>query len=323
MPLLREPIDKATLKKHQDILAHKFCVQSVEIKEVHGGWSARAFAVETNEKRYFLKVYDSTQQAVQPWIERIDHYISVLGWLAQTAALQGRIVTPVATPKGEYKVESGTNVYLLFDYVDGPTLGTLNCEQLTELASILARLHGLEVEGLADLAELQEDTSLLFCQRLGEFLSSEHQGGNLGNFLQPYRATLLAAIHRTLRLRDSVRLGAPPLSLCHTDAHGNNVIQGDKLVLADWEGLCVAPVEADLFMYTSDPNWDAFIGAYRLSRPGFVLNEDMLLFYQCRRYLEDIWYYLTRLLHDHPGEKEAEEVYIRLRRIVALMEKAV
>jgi hypothetical protein len=49
----------------------------------------------------------------------------------------------------------------------------------------------------------------------------------------------------------------------------------------------------------------------------------MLRFYQCRRYLEDIWYYLTRLLHDHPDKREPDEVFIRLRRIVCLVENVI
>lgn len=38
--------------------------------------------------------------------------------------------------------------------------------------------------------------------------------------------------------------------LCHTDAHGWNLIQSNKLVLVDWEGLRLAPPEADLNMFT-------------------------------------------------------------------------
>lgn len=318
MSLSRTPADTATLNRHRDILAHGFGVQPVGIVEVRGGWSARAFAVHTQQRRYFLKVYDGTQQAVQPWIERIDHYIPVLGRLAQTPQLQGRIVTPVAAPDGQYKVESGTDVYLLFDYVEGTTPGTLNREQLTELAGILAGLHGVDVEGLAGLEGLQEDTSLWFCEKLGAFLDADNPG-MLGDFLRPHRAALRAAIGDTLRLCDTVRLCVAPCVLCHTDAHGNNVIQGHRLVLADWEGLCVAPVEADLFMYAGDANWDAFLGAYRAARPGFVLDEDMLRFYQCRRYLEDIWYYVMRLLHDHPDQRETDEVFVRLGNILALV----
>lgn len=322
MSLTRIATDIVTLKHHQEILTHEFDVQPVSIKDVRGGWSARAFVVETHEKRYFMKVYDGTKQAVLPWIERIDRYIDVLGWLSKTAELKSRIVTPVPTPYGNYKVISGTDVYLLFDFVDGVTPGILNREQLAELANILARLHGFKADGLGGMDGLQEDTSLWFCERMDAFLHANDQGAP-GDFLRPHKATLQAVIDQTTRLRDSVRLGATPCSLCHTDAHGNNVIQGDRLVLADWEGLCVAPVEADLFMYVGDPNWDVFLSAYHLARPGFILNQDMLRFYQCRRYLEDIWFYLTRLLHDHPNQSETDEVFSRLRNIISLAEKAI
>jgi Ser/Thr protein kinase RdoA (MazF antagonist) len=295
------PADQAALERHRGVLAREFGIKAARVEEVRGGWSARAFLVETREARYFLKVYDGAQQAVLPWIERIDSYIPVLGWLSKTAQLRGRVVTPVPAPGGGFKVESGAEVYLLFDFVDGLTPGVLNRGQLAELADILARLHALGTEIPVDVDELWEDTSILFCDRLNAFLNAD--GGAPGDFLRPHEAALKAAIEQTLRLRDTVRLKAAQLSLCHTDAHGNNVIESDRLVLADWEGLCVAPAEADLFMYAGDPNWDAFIGAYRAARPGFELNKDMLRFYQSRRYLEDIWYYLTRLLHDHPDQR--------------------
>ena len=39
-------------------------------------------------------------------------------------------------------------------------------------------------------------------------------------------------------------------ALCHTDIHGWNLMQEDRLILIDWEGLKLAPVEADLFSFT-------------------------------------------------------------------------
>jgi thiamine kinase-like enzyme len=43
-----------------------------------------------------------------------------------------------------------------------------------------------------------------------------------------------------------MKAGNHAMQLCHTDAHGWNLMQNQNLMLIDWEGLKLAPVEADL-----------------------------------------------------------------------------
>ena len=96
--------------------------------------------------------------------------------------------------------------------------------------------------------------------------------------------------------------------LCHGDAHGNNVIQGERLVLADWEDLRWAPPEADLFMYAWHPYGRELLEAYTAARPGYRINYSLLHFYALRRRIEDIWVDIQRLTEEFPDEAEQAEL---------------
>jgi len=115
---------------------------------------------------------------------------------------------------------------------------------------------------------------------------------------------LRAATRETLRLRDAIRVGYAPLMLCHGDAHGNNVIQGDRLVLADWEDLRIAPAEADLFIHAWHPHGQTLLDAYAAARRGVRVNKELLSFYILRRRIEDIWADIQRLTEEAPDEAE-------------------
>ncbi len=307
------PLPDADQARLFEVLVRRFGVAPAHVAQVQGGWSAKAFRVDTGDKRYFLKEYDRTQRSVLPWIDRIDSYIYVQGYLAKTPRLRGRMVAPVCAPQGEYKIQEGDRVYLLFDYEEGATVGfgKLNALQMRELAQILAELHEFGEEIPCDMSGLAEDISLWFCDELRAFLKSGHKGGP-GVAMRRHGQIWEAAVDETLRLKKTVRLSAPKLCLCHTDAHGNNVMKGERLVLADWEGLCVAPPEADLFMYARDPLRSVFFGAYCDARAGFVLDADMLRFYLLRRQVEDAWADVLRLVNDHPDEGETRELYRQL-----------
>jgi spectinomycin phosphotransferase len=123
----------------------------------------------------------------------------------------------------------------------------------------------------------------------------------------PHADLLVKAIHETLRLRDTVRLRYSPLVLCHGDAHGNNVIQGERLVLADWEGLHLAPAEADLFIYAWHPHGDMLLEAYEAARRGYRINHDLLNFYVRRRRI-DVWVDIQRLTEESPDEAETAKL---------------
>ncbi|MDI5791191.1 phosphotransferase [Bacillus licheniformis] len=57
-----------------------------------------------------------------------------------------------------------------------------------------------------------------------------------------------------LSLADDLKCSGRRLALCHTDVHGWNLMKtGGELILIDWEGLKLAPVEADLMFFANQP----------------------------------------------------------------------
>ena len=300
---------------YEDLLANCFGIIPRDVYEVRGGWSAKAYRVDTARHSYFLKSYDKLQPSVQPWVKRIDAYISVLGWLSKTQDLRGLIAEPIPALNGDYKVESADHVFLLFTYVQGDTPGErgLSRSQVTELARILARLHCFGESIPCDTTGIREDISLSFCNNLERYLTDAHnQDDLLSRFVSPKADMIRFAITETVRLRDTARMNAQSLVLCHTDAHYNNVIQRNQLVLVDWEDIRLAPAEADLFMYALNPYWPAFWQAYSAIRSDFRIDMRLLRFYLIRRRLDDIWYYISRILLDEPKEDEVSRICGRL-----------
>lgn len=62
----------------------------------------------------------------------------------------------------------------------------------------------------------------------------------------------------------------------------------NQLILIDWEGLRLAPIEVDLMFLVDEPYYDEFLNTYQKTHENFAINPDALQFYQVRRKLEDI-----------------------------------
>ena len=298
-----------------DILPARFGLWPTSIREVRGGWTAKAYRVDTEQSSYFLKVYDKSLPSIRYWIGRIGVYMPVLGWLSGTPELGRNVIKPIRTLDGQYKAETDGFVYLLFDYVTGETPGSggLTAPQTAELAGIIARLHNLSDRLPREFAGLDEDVSLPFCEDIERYLGAEHQVGDLSRLIGANAELLHAAVAETVRLRDEVRLGFQPLVLCHADAHPNNVMQSDRLIVVDWEDMRLAPAETDLILYAFGSgwpiNWPVFRDAYLSLRPGFHINSDLMRFYLIRRRLDDVCSDITRLSLEQPGEEEAATMY--------------
>jgi spectinomycin phosphotransferase len=301
------------------LLKSEFGIVSSSIFPVPGGFSAKAAYRVTGEDdtEYFLKVYDKFLPTTRPLVERIDIYMPVLDWLSASSSLCGRVLAPVPARGGVYKAETDSDVYVLFIYVHGETPGAkgMTRDQTIELAEILALLHDASGGVPPEIHELTEDTSLLFCEKLTRYLSkSNTENDALFELVSPYNGLLHTAMRDALRLRDTVRLGYSPLVLCHGDAHGNNVIQGERLVLADWEDLRLAPVEADLFIYAWHPHGSVLLEAYAAARRSYRINHELLYFYVLRRRIEDVWFNIQRLTEETSDEPETAKLLDYTRR---------
>lgn len=298
------------------ILHEQYNKLLINISEQEGGWSAKAFKAETADGTFFLKVYDKKKLSTDLWTSTIDTYMPIVIWLDQNTKLKSRIICPVLTKESKYMYEDETFIYLLFPYIEGYTLGKkkMSDVQVKEIAEILAELHKCGAEIPVSTDKIKEDFSVPFCDGLRKIIETLQQGpsNKTKDILKQFEEKLLYNIDKIEKL--SKKLSREPLSfvLCHTDVHGWNLMQSDRLVLIDWEGMKLAPPEADLFAFIGNLFWhncsDEFLKIYESIRTDFKLNSEVLEFYQIRRRIEDIEAFSQSLLYDKTlTERERDE----------------
>lgn len=298
----------------RDVLEREYGIHADEIGRTQGGWSAEAWRIEAREGRFFLKDYDASRPSVAPWVERMKEYVPAMQFLQEQEGLGAHMPKLIPALQGQSSVQVEEHVFLLFEYVDGEVPGErkLTEEEERELAGIFASLHRVERADMPqDEQPRAEDISIPFCGQLERALSDRNgMPERMRNLLTPWKNVLLRAAGKTVFLRDQVRSRAENICLCHTDAHNWNLIQGERLYLLDWEGLCLAPPEADLYAFCAGGQGKTLIEHYLKLRPEFHLNEELVLFYALRRRLEDIWAFMDRLMREQL-DTEAEEASYR------------
>lgn len=297
------------MDKIKHILEKQFGVECTDISRIHGGLSTMNYKIETPVKTYFLKVYDKKKAQASLWIDNINCYIPILMWLNENTKLNGRIVRPLKTHKGDYRFDDDENVVLLFDYIEGEPVGkTMTQAKIVEAADIMACLHNHGNEIPFNMGKIKEDFSVPFCLSLEHFIAKNCSTTphDIKAILQPCLQQLISKNNEVKLLSEKVKRKNVNMVLCHTDAHGWNFIQSEHLVLVDWEGIKLAPAEADLVMFTKKDYWDTFIEHYTKLRGKFILDNDLLLFYLLRRKIEDIWAFIEGILFDNLSDVQRE-----------------
>lgn len=289
------------------LLQSRYVLLCNDVTETVGGLSADAFRNIAGREKYFLKVYNKKNVQSVLWISNIDRYMPVLLQLLEVFGLRDRLARPIMTQNAHWRVEDEDNVYILFSYIDGDTVGDklMTQQQVLELAELIARLHSVPLDKLHDLCLFTEDFSVSFCDALANSVAS----GDVGieslewRLMEGCSTELCKRIHRLRKLSQILSGKHIDRHLCHTDVHGWNLMASDHLVLVDWEGLRLATPEADLYMFLHKPWWDCFWTYYRRFRPGTELNPELMESYLLKRKLEDIWVFLSRILHDELDQK--------------------
>ena len=272
------------------------------------------YKIKTDGQTYFLKVYDKKKTQSSLWTENINCYMPILVWLNEKTELHGRIVRPLTTSKGDCRFDDDENVFLLFDYVEGENVGkTLTHTQLLEAAEIMACLHSYGSEIPVNTDKIREDFSVPFCFSLERFISGDYSASpaDVKAIIQPFSAQLVLKNNEVKSLSEKVKIKQKNIKmvLCHTDAHGYNLMQNDHLTLVDWEGIKLSPPEADLIMFSKKEYWDIFIGHYMKLLPKFILDNDVFTFYILRRKIEDIWAFIEGILSDDlPAEQRERDL---------------
>ncbi|MBP1996101.1 phosphotransferase family protein [Paenibacillus eucommiae] len=293
---------KTILKDHYDI-------DIIEVSPQQGGWAALAFKVSNNENTYFLKMYEKSRASTPKWTALIDKYVPIIVWLMHNSGLKDKIPVPFLTKNGGYKCEDDDGIYLLYAYIEGETIGDkdLSAEQVSQLSDIITELHLYGEEIPVDTGAVKEDFCVPFLQQLRDTLDKEYTNipNDIRVVIDPHIAQMNGMMDTVEKLSGYLKNTHLRMALCHTDIHNWNLMQsGQQLILIDWEGLRLAPVEADMMFLVDKPYYDEFLSIYQQQHNNFVINPDALQFYQIRRRLEDIWEFIEQLLFDKQDAQE-------------------
>lgn len=302
----------ATLKTYYDI-------DAAVIMPQQGGWAALAYRVSDASRSYFLKLYEKSRASTPKWTAKIDVYVPILMWLAQHSGLKGKLPVPYVTKNGRYRCEDEEGIYMLYEYIESETIGErpLTGEQVRLFADIVAELHAYGENIPAATDAVIEDFAVPFLQPLRQTLE-KGEGGlprDLGELLAAHAAALRELIGTVDRLAAVLKTGGRRKVLCHMDLHHWNLMQsGSRLMLIDWEGLRLAPPEADLMFIAEQPYFDEFMSIYRQRHSDYAIDLDALRFYQGRRRLEDIWEFMEQLLFDNQKPEEKAKTLASLKK---------
>lgn len=297
------------MNKIKTILKNYYDKDIINVLPQQGGWAALAYKVSTHKHNYFLKVYEKRRASTPKWTALIDDYVPILLWLMHNSGLKGKIPVPLLTNNGGFKCEDDDGIYLLYEYISGETIGdkALNEEQVRQLSEIITELHSFGAEILIETDAIKEDFYVPYLQQLRSALDKEYNNipTDVREVINPHIEQINGLADTLEKLSMCLKTSNVRMTLCHTDIHHWNLMQSEnQLILIDWEGLRLAPVEADLMFLVDEPYYAEFLSIYQKVHKNFAINPDSLQFYQIRRKLEDIWEFIEQLLFDKQNAQE-------------------
>lgn len=281
-----------------------------------GGWAALAYKVQSDGHTYFLKVYEKSRASTPKWTALIDDYVPVLLWLEEHSRLKGKIPVPILTKDGSYQCEDDEGIYLLYEYIVGDTIADteLTKDQVRQLAEMIAELHRYGEEVPLVTSAMKESFTVPFLEQLRSTLDGE-LSYYLGKVLLHHINSLKKLMLKIEELSEALKKRDLRMALCHTDVHGWNLMSsGQQLKLIDWEGLKLAPVEADMMSFVDEPYFSEFMRIYANTHSQYEVNIEALTFYQGRRKLEDVWEFMEQLLYDEQNDEERTSTLNSLRK---------
>ncbi|MFC4426095.1 phosphotransferase [Deinococcus navajonensis] len=237
------------------------------------------------------------------------------GTLCHVPALRPTVTGEALTWAADHRV-------VLYDWIEGNSLGADGETAGPEVAALLGRLHAgtPRLPGGEFLPQPPEAFLAPFVEALQRHLEPLWRGGAaarpgvraLGALLEPHRHDIEAMMDRTRRLAQAARAQPSSLVVCHTDAHGGNLMRDPQgqLWLIDWEMARLAPPEHDLWMLHARlpevlPAYQAAAGkAFPASAGGLSL--DRLGFYLCARPLEDLAEDVHSIVQEHSRAEQDE-----------------
>ena len=293
----------------EKVLKSSYNIETKSITQIEGGWSALAYVVEDFDSiKYLLKVYEKSRASTTSLTSKVDAYMPIVEWLNVNTKLKGKIIHPLSTLSGSFKCEDEENIYLLSTYIEGSNL--LGCNITTnkveDLASIVAELHCYGKDTPISTQVIQEDFDIEFTNKITSHLEQiDTLKAPLKELIRPYTLHIKSGIKILTELSIVLKNNSLNYCLCHTDIHEGNILQSENdIVLIDWEGLKLAPPEADFFDIVRKDWQSTFFKKYKEKHSNYEINLDCLKFYQLRRILGDIWEFIEQIQYDEQSEEE-------------------
>jgi len=129
------------------ILEDNYLIKPNKVLTQQGGWASLAYKIEDSTGAlYFLKVYEKNRKSTSYLTEHMDVYLPIVDWLHNHTPLKGKIIRMIKTQNQNYTCEDENYVYILFDYIEGTTVGEnfLTKEEVLNLADIISQLHNIK-----------------------------------------------------------------------------------------------------------------------------------------------------------------------------------
>lgn len=304
------------MERLKSMLKNHYGLENTDIIPQQGGWAALAYRVRNDSHTYFLKEYEKSRASTPKWTALIDDYAPILLWLEQNSRLKGKIPIPVLTTEGHYRCEDDEGIYLLYEYIVGDTIADneLTGDQVKQLAEMIAELHRYGEEMPLVTSAMKENFEVPFIQQLRSALDTE-MPDYVERVLDDHIDSLKRLMIEVEGLSEVLINCNLRMALCHTDVHPWNLMSADhQLKLIDWEGLKLAPVEADMMFFVDESYFVEFMAVYKNTHSHYEMNAEALRFYQGRRKLEDVWEFMEQLLFDDQDDQERVSTLNSLRK---------
>lgn len=281
------------------------------------GDSAFSYVVESRKhERRYLKVFDTTTQKGKLGVIRLNQYVPLMMELAGSDLFPD-LPRPYYTFNGDMQFIAGRFTGVLFEYIDGKTLGDaypFSDNIQTRIAVQLAKLHAIPLTNLRSQV-VRESYNIDFGESLHTNLRSlESFTGNdpfvlkLQSIVLP-RLDIINLFWEHLCIQREVAFQSEHEEvLCHGDLWGGNIIDqaNGKLVFLDWEGAVIAPLERDLFSYVGS-TYTTFRDAYAEARHiNHLLNPNLVAYYAYRQQLRNLNQWIHNILHENFDDEQKQ-----------------
>lgn len=221
--------------------------------------TAHAYRAEGPGGCLFVKVLPQTPSG-RVMAGRVAAEVPLLRALREGGVLT-RVPRPVPTLTGADLAEVEGFPLIVFEWIEGTTLGAGWEAALDDLAPLLGRLHGGTAEVMRQVSRLPvppEDFDLPFESgfledlRVLRAVARDARPGvhALADLVLPREDEVQRLLERARSFQRVARARSRPFAVCHTDAHGGNVMReaSGRLWIIDWETARLAPPEHDLWM---------------------------------------------------------------------------